>query len=229
MEFDLHIHSRFSFDSEAEPEEIVEHAVKAGLRGIAITDHNEVGAAEIAAAHAGERLIVIPGIEVTTEFGDVLGYFIEEKIETDEEDPEKELRAVTGLIREKGGLAGLAHPSRQALAEIEENDLTELFDLIEGFNARRHTLKNVLEFGGEPYILDFAERHNLGLVAGSDAHSPGAIGGGRTIIPADTIEDVKLALEKKTTVLTGRKTGWMTDLLDMFKSGHTEGPEGEDW
>ena len=40
--YDMHIHSRFSFDSEIEPEDAAEKAISLGLSGIAFTDHLDV-------------------------------------------------------------------------------------------------------------------------------------------------------------------------------------------
>lgn len=39
--YDLHLHSKFSSDSESNPEEIVANAVNMGLAGICFTDHND--------------------------------------------------------------------------------------------------------------------------------------------------------------------------------------------
>ena len=36
---DLHIHSKFSGDTDAEPEELIMQAIKQGLHGIAFTEH----------------------------------------------------------------------------------------------------------------------------------------------------------------------------------------------
>ena len=41
-ETDLHIHSKYSYDGILEPKDIVKIAIKKGLDGIAITDHNTV-------------------------------------------------------------------------------------------------------------------------------------------------------------------------------------------
>jgi predicted metal-dependent phosphoesterase TrpH len=81
MPADLHIHTVFS-DGTQSPEKIVELAKKAGLKTIAITDHDVVAGIE-RAVKKGEELgvEVIPGIELTTETLDteihILGYFID--------------------------------------------------------------------------------------------------------------------------------------------------------
>ncbi|KPJ68411.1 hypothetical protein AMJ44_06525 [candidate division WOR-1 bacterium DG_54_3] len=81
MSADLHIHTAFS-DGTHSPEEIVELAKKAGLKTIAITDHDVVDGIDRAEKRGKEVGVeVIPGIEFTTEAFDteihILGYFID--------------------------------------------------------------------------------------------------------------------------------------------------------
>jgi predicted metal-dependent phosphoesterase TrpH len=223
MEFDLHVHTKYSFDSSAEPEEIVEYAIKAGLAGIAVTDHDTIQGIAETTRLAGGRLLVIPGVELSTDLGDIIGYFIKKEFKLEDGDPLEAIRAIKG----QGGLVCLPHPTRLQLTEIEDKGLVREFDLIEAFNARRHKLGHVLEFGGEPFILDFAERHGLVITAGSDTHTPVDVGSGRTVMPASTLDEVRRALIKGNTVLTGRKTGWIAGLFDRFKPD-VEPPHEED-
>ncbi|MDQ7781101.1 MAG: PHP domain-containing protein, partial [Planctomycetota bacterium] len=83
MEFDLHIHSRYSFDCGLKPEKIVRIAKKRGLRGIAIVDHDTCEGGIEGQKYADPDFIVIPGIEIRTTEGDIIGLFI-----TDPERPE---------------------------------------------------------------------------------------------------------------------------------------------
>ena len=81
MSADLHVHTTFS-DGTHSPEEVVEQAGKAGLKTVAITDHDVVGGIDPALKKGKEIGVeVIPGIEFTTEKYDteihILGYFID--------------------------------------------------------------------------------------------------------------------------------------------------------
>lgn len=83
MPADLHIHSNLS-DGTHSPEEVVELAKAAGLKTIALTDHDMVDGIEPAQKKGAELGVeVIPGIEFTTENQDcelhILGYFIDPK------------------------------------------------------------------------------------------------------------------------------------------------------
>jgi len=65
---DLHIHSVLSpcADSDMTPNNIVNMALLKGLDAIAITDHNSCDNVGAAMKVAGDRLIIVPGMEVQT-------------------------------------------------------------------------------------------------------------------------------------------------------------------
>jgi 3',5'-nucleoside bisphosphate phosphatase len=76
---DLHTHTVFS-DGTHTPESLVERARMAGLRAIAVTDHDTTAGVEPTRAAAGRSLEVIAGVEITAEFRGseihLLGYFM---------------------------------------------------------------------------------------------------------------------------------------------------------
>ena len=169
---DFHIHTKYSSDSNAEPAEIVRHAVARGLDAIAITDHNEIKgafeAAEIARADALPLRIII-GEEVKTDMGDVLAIFIRKKIEPGP------LSQVASKIRQQGGLLCLPHPfdslrgSRPKVEKMHDKILRQVA-AIEGLNSR------VTLPWENARAVAFAEKRHLSLIACSDAHFPGEIG-----------------------------------------------------
>lgn len=78
MGYDLHTHSIYS-DGSLKPEELIRKAVKSGLDGIALTDHDTVaGLAEAVTEAEKHHYTFLPGIELTTDFGvfeaHILGY-----------------------------------------------------------------------------------------------------------------------------------------------------------
>lgn len=82
MRFDLHVHTNFS-DGHYSPEQIIDIAVKKGLNGIAITDHDTVKGLDKAIEYSKNKanFELIPGIEFGASYkGDevhILGYFID--------------------------------------------------------------------------------------------------------------------------------------------------------
>jgi predicted metal-dependent phosphoesterase TrpH len=66
---DLHTHTSVSDGTET-PTELVEAAVSAGLGTVAITDHDSTsGWSEAFAAASGTGLVVVPGMELSTNYG----------------------------------------------------------------------------------------------------------------------------------------------------------------
>src|SRR5205823_539161 len=71
-------------DATMTPQAIVDSAVAQGLSVIAITDHNSNKNVDAALEHARQyagRLLVLPGVEVTTAHGHLLVYFAPERAE----------------------------------------------------------------------------------------------------------------------------------------------------
>ncbi len=76
--YDLHIHSALSpcGDEDMTPNNIVNMSLLKGLDVIAVTDHNSCGNVRAVMEVAGDRLLVIPGMEVeTAEEVHILCYF----------------------------------------------------------------------------------------------------------------------------------------------------------
>jgi predicted metal-dependent phosphoesterase TrpH len=168
---DLHLHTEHSHDCSVPVAEVLDRAEAQGLGAIAVTDHNVFAGAQEAAEIARDRTLrVIPGEEVKTERGEVIGLFLEEEI------PRGMTMAETILaIRDQGGLVYLPHPFDRMHTIPDprtlHRHLAEI-DVFEVFNARllRET------FNDE--ALRFARKYNLLMGAGSDAHVIQGIGTG---------------------------------------------------
>lgn len=88
MAVDLHLHTKWS-DGDHQPDEVVARAVQAGLTTIAITDHDVFAGIDDAIETAGDRIAVIPGVELSVEWGErnmhLLGYWVAAGSTLDEE------------------------------------------------------------------------------------------------------------------------------------------------
>ena len=203
MKFDLHIHSKYSFDSFLNPAEIVKIAKKKGLDGVAVTDHNTIkGGIETSKINNKDDLIVIVGSEIKTEYGDVIGLFLNEDIKS------RQFVQVTKEIKDQGGIVILAHPFRKCNIPIE---LLKHVEVIEAFNARSSRNLNV-------DALKLAKEFKKPMTAGSDAHICFEIGRGRTIASYD----IKSALAEGRTEIEGEESNYYlthgsTILLEKIK------------
>ena len=173
MNYDLHIHSKYSYDSFLAPERIIKTAKKKGLDGVAITDHGTIrGGVETLKLNKDKNFKVIVGAEIKTEYGDVIGLFLNEDIKT------TTFVDVLDEIKSQGGLSVLAHPYRQY--KFPEKIIDKV-DLIEGFNARSRRKINE-----KAYKLGL--KFKKPMTAGSDAHSFFEIGNG--VVKIESVEDL---------------------------------------
>ncbi|MCW3138527.1 MAG: PHP domain-containing protein [Methanophagales archaeon] len=180
MRLDLHIHSKYSFDSILEPKKIIKVAKKRGLDGVAITDHNTIkGSLEAKKINEDEDFLVIVGSEISTEAGDIIGLFLSEEIKS------RNSIEVIEEIKEQGGIVVLPHPYR---GHKLNEELIEKIDAIEVFNARSSKIENERS-------VKLAERYDKPVIAGSDAHFSSEIGLGiSTITKKGRTEDMRKLL-----------------------------------
>lgn len=169
MKADLHIHSNFSNDGKSTVEEIVAEAVEKGLGCIAITDHNSFEAYDLVKDNG--KVIVMPGIEVSSEEGHILAYGVSGDIPRG-----MTIKETIDAIHEAGGVAFAAHPYRWWSGLGEKNTLENNFDGIEARNARSTASSNRRSEA-------LAARTGKPVSAGSDAHTPQCVGDGVVELP----------------------------------------------
>ena len=100
VKLDLHIHSEHSPDGRMALDEIVACARARGLQGVAVCDHDRA----LTETWDAPDFLLIPGIELSTDRGHLLGLFVTEQIEA------RELDAAIDAVHACGGLAVMAHP-----------------------------------------------------------------------------------------------------------------------
>jgi len=194
----LHVHTYHSGCSTNSPAKILNVAKSAGINGVAITDHNTIkGALETRKLNKDKDFEVVIGEEVSTDIGHVLVLYLKRKI-----NPGKVEDVVTEA-RKQNAICVLAHPhnilqdkafkifgiksARKSLNK-KDFDKVELFDAVEGFNARCFLKKENL------LSRELAEKYGKTVVAGSDAHFIGELL--NTIIEFDNKYSLKKAIEK---------------------------------
>ena len=169
---DLHVHTVYSNDSVITPKELVFYARKRGLTAVAVTDHNQVeGARKIAKE---TDFLIIPGIEVSSLNGHIIGLNVEELIPRSLSPQE-----TVDRIHQAGGLAVACHPFVLFKGSIGKH-VTAKFDAVETINSSAFPFGSSTERANE-----LAERLRLPKVAGTDAHYGPVIGQAYTIIDAE--------------------------------------------
>jgi len=195
---DLHIHTTAS-DGTASPTEVLEFVSQAtDLSVIAICDHNtNEGALEAAASAHRFGIDVVVGQEVESADGHILGLWTPEIVR-----PGMSAQETVATIHRQGGLAVAAHPfaprywHKHGLCRGER----EVYDTVEfdGIEVANSTpLLFLANFHARGY--QHANRSRLCATGGSDAHMLSVVGTSRTLFQGSTSEDLRTAMQARTT------------------------------
>ncbi|GAB4175566.1 MAG: PHP domain-containing protein [Rhodocyclaceae bacterium] len=173
MWIDCHCHTRYSYDNWLEPAELVRRARSLGLDGVCVTEHHSVEAsAPVARIGREEGLLVLRGVEVSTDRGHLLAYGIEDDSWNRwGQDNYLPMDAVIERINELGGICVPAHPYREiGVASL----LDRLLDLQGIAAVETHNGGNV---DTDNDLAQRAARHlKLPGLGGSDCHKASAVG-----------------------------------------------------
>ena len=156
MKTDLHIHTYFS-DGVFSPEKIVDTAINVGLGAIAITDHDNILAYDIADKYIKEnnlsdKIEIIRGIEVNTLYKDyevhILGYFMnpndsdfQELIKNQQQARVKQTKEILTLLNKKEGI------------KIKFEDIKKLV-APGGSIGRPHIARAITSAGGTSNVME---------------------------------------------------------------------------
>jgi len=200
LKIDLHLHTHYSEDATTTLKEVVSHAKKRGLDGVAVTDHDTTRGARKLVKQRPKNFIIIPSVEVSSLHGHVLALNITEPIT-----PKLSLTETVEKIRQKGGTAVIAHPA---------------VILKTGFGHKISSASNidaieVINAAAFPFFLSnylsrrLAQRLGLPETGGSDAHHPQEIGKAYTMVDADSnLDDIIEAIRKGKTTPFGKPIPW---------------------
>jgi predicted metal-dependent phosphoesterase TrpH len=194
LKIDLHVHTCYSSDSSITLKQVVSFAKKRGLDGVAITDHNTV---EGALKLKTKDIIVIPGIEVSTLAGHLLGLNITTPI------PKKlGMEETIEKIHDAGGIAVAPHPYSFYKSPPSRN--VSCYDAVEVMNAAS------VPFGVLTYFSKrFAARLGLPQTGGSDSHFAPEIGSTYSVVDSgSSVDEIVSAVKKGNVSAEGRGLPW---------------------
>lgn len=170
---EFHCHSVYSSDSLASLESLIREAQKKGIQRLAITDHSSMKGALLAKKMDPELIIV--GEEVKTTSGEILAYFLTERLPKGLQ-PEEALRR----LKDQGAFISLAHPfdsNREHWSEEEIERFLPYLDGIEVFNSR------CVDGQANTRALECARKYGIPQMVGSDAHVPWEMGHSTLTLP----------------------------------------------
>jgi len=169
FKIDLHVHSKYSGDNDAEPEETVIRAIQNGLQGIAFTEHYYYGVSEpieLLKEKYGDRILILRGVEFSTAEGHCLVFGLNtDNLSLKYAPAEEVIRAVNRA----GGVAIPSHPYRSV------NSLGDLVLTVKGIRALEgYNGCNMHPFNMQ--AVDAAQMLNIPYTGGSDAHESKDVG-----------------------------------------------------
>ena len=170
LKLDLHIHSHYSEDAVGSPSDIIKSLKKKGLNGMCITDHNTVEGGLNALKIHTKDFIVIPGAEISTLDGHVLGLNLVKNIPKN-----LPLLDTIEIIIDEGGVPIIPHIYRN-MSGVKKKKLDLVIDklnVIEVFNSCSQPKTNLR-------MAKIANEYKLGGTGGSDTHDPKYAGFGYT-------------------------------------------------
>ena len=176
---DLHVHTTYSNDSIITPEALVFYAKKRGLNAVAVTDHNKIEGAQKIARETD--FLIIPGTEVSSLHGHIVGLNVNEVIPKDLSADE-----TVDRIHGAGGVAIACHPYTLFKGSIGKH-VNAKFDAVETINASSFPFRTA-----KSKAEKLAERFGLPRVAGTDAHYGPVIGCAYTVIDSGLNVDAML-------------------------------------
>jgi len=160
LKLDLHVHTSRSSDAFTSPERLLTICKDRGLDGLAITDHN------VLARDSNNEVVILPGIEISTRDGHVIGLGLSEPIPRGLSADETIRR-----IRDQNGVSIIPHPYDLFRSSVRPHLLTVRPDAIEVINS-----SSFLHSVTWKRARKFAERENYPMTGGSDSHIPQTIG-----------------------------------------------------
>lgn len=236
---DIHIHTIFS-DGLMSPEVLVEFVIHhTDLDVIAVTDHDTIAGARIAAAYATyfrdafRPLDVIIGTEVTSADGDILALFVEEDLPAG-----KTAAETVDLIHAQGGLAIAAHPFSHAPFLLRMDGMKGVQRLIEsvpfdGVEVRNATPTEL--FSNVIATWQNRRRARRAETGGSDTHYLPTVGKSFTQFQGKSAEDLKQAIQSGQTRAGGHIyspfliTRLLRELMTRQIPAHTLPAERHSW
>ena len=205
--FDLHIHSKYSWDAKSDPKKTIKQAKIQGLTGIAITDHDTTKGWSVFEKLAKENnLVYIKGEEITLKknektTGHALALFINQEIKS------KDLYEIADEVRAQDGILIAAHPFERMGPPFFLNEFTEM---LKNKKFRKKTINGVETFNGRIFIQKYnqkakniANKYKLLQTAGSDAHEVDAIGRGYITTYAETEHELIKQIKRKKNLVNG--------------------------
>ena len=198
---DLQLHTAHG-DGMADARALLDHVeLRTDLDVIAVTDHDDIrGALRARELHAQHPypFEFVPGIELTTRAGHILGLWVEEPLR-----PFRPLAESIAAVHRAGGLVVIPHPFSYLTRSVGQRALEQLLAA-----ADPETLPDGIEIANQTPAGRVTgararranrERYHLAETGGSDAHFLEEVGASRTLFVGRTAAELRAAIKARAT------------------------------
>ena len=206
MKIDLHVHTNVSPCSNISLSDAVKIAIKNNVKAIAVCNHNkpmffedvqelsyelnkELDIQINPEKRTDNEFYIIPGVEFSSEYGHIIGLFLQKCDFKDNDD-------IFSFIKNCNGIIGIAHPFQKTNDyKKRSSELLKISDKID-FVETHSSRANYKNKKANSMAKLFAKENNLYITAGSDAHFVCEIGNSFMEIPDnfDGINGIKHAI-----------------------------------
>jgi len=202
MKIDLHTHTVYgSGCSHINPSDLVEQAKRVGLDGICITEHNQLWDPErIEKLSHKHDFLVIGGVEVLTDYGEILVFGLHETVRW-----VRSAEELRDMVDRAGGFMVAAHPFRGHRMILDSEPLP-----VDGLNIETGSTFSILKyvdaievFNGWAFRREWqftqevGKRLGLNGTGGSDAHKVLQTGVCYTIFERSIRDEQEFLIELK--------------------------------
>lgn len=194
IRIDLHVHTcRYSPCSTIDPEKLLLQAVRAGLDGLVITEHqrqwDDAELRELSAGAGFPGFLLLSGFEYASSRGDLLVYGLEPG-DAQSLLPGMPPGAAVAFVRQRGGVCIAAHPTRMGMGFDEQ-----IFALpVEAIETQSVNMKP----NEQRMAASLAGKLGIRAIAASDAHHLPQVGAYAADFadPIRSMPDLKEALRR---------------------------------
>ncbi len=205
MRVDCHVHTAASWDCLTTYDQFIADGIAAGLQAAVVCDHNTLAGARVL-ARRNPPFRIVPGIEINTRDGELLGLFVRELVP-----PALSTEETIARLHAQGALAVIPHPfvdtALHRLRPAVVARVIGLVDAIEGANGRNSDVV------ADQAARELAMRHGKPITAGSDGHLAGGLGS--AFLEIDDFTDAAgflAALPAARQVVLHRSTAWRNSM-----------------
>lgn len=177
LKADFHVHTLYSKCSDMNPRDLIKDALNKGYDILGVVDHNSIKGGIAAKKFAGKKILVIPGEEIMTNYGELIVFFSDGKYGND-------LTDVCDRASDMNHFIVVPHPFDYLRKGIKNNIIrVKKMSAIEVFNSR------VLLNRFNSIAKSYAEKNKIPQIVGSDAHFTEEIGNASVFLDCDKSTD----------------------------------------